>query len=624
LPRTTTVLIALFAVALLLVRSASASDAAYERDLVDRVQAAFVSPHVPAGEHICVSPLLLEIRLAWPNLTEVTKAAISSAVLFDRPVLPEQYDTPDGHFRIHFTRTGTDSVNMSFGVGPGNVPTYVLNCADIFRHVVAKQIDTLGFRFPVSDQMGRPGEDPRFDIYLVKLPNIYYGLSYPDTVINNGPGNAWWATSFMELQSDFTKIIGYEDRPFDAMAVTVAHEFHHSEQWSYDAFEAEYREVSGEIKAYSWWLETSAVAMEEITYDGINDYYGYLHYFFDNPGMSLRAFANDASVEGQHPYASCIWVLYLIQHFHDESLLRQIWEECGKVDGFNTFAAFDTVLVHKGTTLHDAWAEFLVWNYFTGTRTAPWSYEEASSYAMLKLSDSLAYDEFPAADTASGNDSPNLADEFGASYMRFRSPVSDTATTFRLIVTPQNPDDYQNWMIITAGVRGQLQPAIQTWDVFSTIEVPNWDSYDEILVIATPFVAHPTQTGLNRRLGFYFVVADTLSSGGSLTGIARIYSNPLALAPGAPAFFQVDVTRAQALPASLQIFTIDGREVRGGASGSDGDNRMFVEAARGRAPLIWNGTTANGDPVATGIYLALVRIGGKSELVKVAVKNQMR
>ncbi|HWO57501.1 MAG TPA: MXAN_6640 family putative metalloprotease, partial [bacterium] len=324
---------------LVFVPAARAADAAYERDLISRLEAAFA----PAGSVIvdgipvhrtCASPLLLETRLRWPDLSAATRAQIAGVVDFDRPALPELYDTPDGLFRIHYTRTGSDSVNLSFGIGPGNVPNYVLNCAEILERVVAKQIDTLGFRFPVSDQIPRPGENPRFDIYFVSLANSFYGLTYPDTLVNNGPGNPWWATSWMELHSDYTKLAGYESRPFDAMEVTASHEFHHASQWSYDAFEAEERVEGGSLKSFPWWLEVSATAMEEIVFDDVNDYYGYLPFWFNNPNVSLRAFSNSASVDGLHPYASVIWALYLAQTQGPE-ILTEIWEEAGEVDGFN-------------------------------------------------------------------------------------------------------------------------------------------------------------------------------------------------------------------------------------------------------------------------------------------------
>ncbi len=610
------------------VPAARAADAAYERDLIARLEAAFT----PAGplavdgipvHRTCASPLLLETRLRWPDLSAATRARIAGVVAFDRPVLPEFYDTPDGLFRIHYARTGSDSVNLSFGIGPNNVPNYVLNCAEILKHAYAKQVDTLGFRAPVSDQIPRPGENPLFDVYFQMLSTTFYGLTYPDTLINNGAGNPWWATSWMVLHSDYTKLSGYESRPFDAMEVTAAHELNHAIQWSYDAFEAEERVEGGSLKSFPWWLEVSATAMEELVFDDVNDYYGYLPFWFNNPNVSLRAFSNSASVDGLHPYASVIWALYLAETQGPE-ILTEIWEEAGEVDGFNTFAAFDSVLTRRGTTFRDAWGEFLVWNYFTGDRAVSWNYDEAASYPEFDLPNSLRYDEFPVADTSDVSNYPKSPDELAAAYLRFGPVASDTALTFKIAVNPHQPANFGDWTVVTAGLTGTLKPDIQVWDIFETIEVPGWDAFDEILVIATPFKLQPTPEDFDRRLGFRFEVADTLNSGGTQTAIRKIYSNPLELSAGGEAVFQVDVSRADAVPVSLRIYTLDGREVRGGAKDNDAANLMHLEAGRTTATMRWNGTTSAGEPVATGIYLALVQFGNQSEVLKVAVKNRIQ
>lgn len=607
---------------------ASAADAAYERVLIDRVQSAFApsGPMVVEGievQRTCGSPLLLELQQRWPELSLAAQAQIAGLVAFDRPVLPEFYDTPDGQFRIHFARSGADSINMSFGVGAGNIPVYILNCAEILTHVAAKQVDTLGFRFPVSDAVPRPQEDPRFDVYFEALSSNFYGLTYPDTTINNGSGNAWWATSYMVLHSDYTKLTGYQNRPFDAMAVTVAHEFHHASQWSYDAFESEERVEGGSLRSFPWWLEASATAMEEIVYDHVNDYYGYLPFWFNNPNISLRAFSSSASADGLHPYASCIWPLYLAERF-GPGILQEIWQECGEVDGFNTFAAFNTVLANRNTTFRQEWSEFLVWNYFTGPRAAAWNFPEAAQFPSFELPDTLRYSSFPVSDTSTQLNYPKSPDELAAAYMRFESLPSDTPTTFRIVFNAHAPTSFEEWTVVTAGISGLLKPTILTHNIFSTIEVSNWNSFDEILVIATPFKSNPVQTQFDRRLAFRFEVSDTLTPGGTKTAIQRIFSNPLVLTGASGAAFEVEVLRATAVPVSMRIFTIDGKEVRGGEKDNNATNQLYVQAGRSSPRMKWDGTTSGGETVATGVYLALVQIGDVTEVVKVAVKNQSR
>ena len=611
-------------------QSAFASTAVYERDLIDRVQAAFgnqMAPSTgdrgigPAGLR-CGTPLLMEIKWAWPNLTEPTRAAIANMVQLSRPTLAEYYDTPDGHFRVHFSRTGTDAINMSYGVGDGNVPVYILNCAHILSQVVQKEIVDLGFRFPVSDSVPRHGEDPRFDIYFQALGSTFYGLTYPDTIINNGLGKAFWASSYMVLHSDYSTLQGYQNHPFDAMAVTVAHEFHHACQWTYDAFEAEERTVGGSEQLFPWWLELSAVAMEDVVFDSINDYYAYLPWFFNYPGVSLRAFAHGTSTDAFHPYGSAVWGLFLAKKY-GPTVLREIWEACGQKPGFNTFEAYQQVISSHGSSFRQAWAEFLVWNFYTGSRATDWAYHDGHDYPLIFAPVSQQYATFPVSDTASASGYPLPADEFAAAYMRFVAPHSDTALTFRFELSPYQPSDFSQWMVVTAGVKGQLEPIIQTWDGSAEVVVPQWNSYDELLVIATPFKSNPTQDVLDRNLGFYFNVSDSLAERSSVTEIRKIYSNPLVLgADGSGAPFQVEVARAQSVPVTMRVFTLDGHEVRGGKDDTDDSNQLYKEAGRSNVTMTWNGTTRDGHPVAHGIYLALLQIGDHHELVKVAVESQ--
>jgi hypothetical protein len=231
---------------------------------------------------------------------------------------------------------------------------------------------------------------------------------------------------------------------------------------------------------------------------------------------------------------------------------------------------------------------------------------------------------YPVKDTSNQLEYPKSPDEFAAAYMRFESLPSDTPTTFKIAFNSYLNSGYsdEDWMVVTAGLAGQIKPEILSHPIHSTIEVPNWDNFEEILVIATPFKALPVQTDFDRRLGFRFEVADTLSSGDGQSAIRKISSNPLVLSASGETLFKVEVSRATAVPVTLHIYTLDGKEVRGGEDDNDATNRMYAEPGLSNPEMTWNGTTSAGAPVATGVYLALVQIGDYSEVVKVAVKNQ--
>lgn len=602
--------------------SVFAADAQYEAQLIDRVEHAFGSGAYaasaePAQTIKCGTPLVYEVFTEWPNLSEATRTRLRATISDDRPSLDETYDfsTPEGSFRIHYTRTGNDSVDMNYGVGEGNVPNYVLTCAAYIDTVVSKEVTEIGYLFPISDQMGKPGEDPRFDIYFTDLGQRFYGITYPETIVGPpSPGYGARLTSWMNLNSDFKQIPGYTTRPFQAMAVTIAHEFHHSIQWSYDAAEAEIRNGS---QVYSWFFELTSTYIEDVVFDYVNDYYSYLDYFYGVPWMSLRMFVpasgSGTFSEQLHCYAEAVFGLYLSQKYGD-GLMREVWENCAAIAGFNTFRALDDALHAHGSSFADAWAEFLVWNYFTGSRAKSWSFEEGENYPEIADEEVLEYDEYPVNGVTSSVSPPRSPDELGATYLRFIPGVSSENEAFTMQLTP---DGFNEWMVVTAGLKTGLEPEITyTRDIFNPVTVPAWSQFDQLLVIASPFRESYNQDDFARSLEFGYEV-DSLASGPQEYGIKKVYSNPLTMAAGSgDEPFQVDVALAQPVDVSMFIYTPSGQLVRGGKQ--DG---MAVDAGPRSVRLRWTGVNREDRRVASGIYLALVKIGDKHEVIKVAVIN---
>jgi len=611
------------------------ADRSYEEGLIARVEATFGAETRTAagtapeagGVIKCGTPLAYEIRMSWPNLSESARKKIAVLVRHERPTLDEYYDhdMPGGHFRIHFTRTGKNSVNMTFGVGPGNVPNYVLRCAAFLDTVVQTEVTTLGYRFPVSDQEGRPQEDPRYDIYMTDIGGQVYGMAWIDTTLFRPDVNVYWATSWMEISNDYTQLPWYQDRPFDAMAVTLAHEFFHAVQYTYDAFEAEYRDahLSEPCCFYSWFHELSSTWMEDVVFDRVNDYRFYLPNFLHYPWLSLRVFRG-SNTEQQHPYASCLWGKFVTERY-DINVMRDIWERCGAKAGFNTFDAFDWALNKRGTSFASAWAEFLVWNYFTGSRWRSWSYQEGADFPLHRpglpdfdgqISDSLVayHSGFPVEDSTSPSRPAYNSDELGGTYISFLPPPpSDTAVDFHFQMTP---DDFDQWMIVTAGIKAAGKPDISyRTDIFEPATVPNWTEYNEVLVVVSPFKSTPTQDVLDRNLSFHYAVRDTFESQKGIS--TTVYSNPLVLgASGESPRFQVDVSLEKSLPVSMHVYTVDGILVRGAP-----DPGMSHAAGSRRVSLLWDGTNRDRKAVASGVYLALVQIGDKREVIKIAVRN---
>ncbi|MEW6051077.1 MAG: MXAN_6640 family putative metalloprotease [Candidatus Zixiibacteriota bacterium] len=314
-----------------------------------------------------------------------------------RPVLPLSFNSPSGWFKIHYDVAGDNAVYQANVDNNSNgIPDFVDGVARIADSVRAHEVTLLGYPAPPSDSFYIQGDDARYDIYLLNLSPNFYGLAYMDSVRIDGPGTLR-ATSFIELDNDYQQIPSYASRPLDAVRVTVAHEYFHAVQFGMDYTEAEDYNLSF-VKRY--WMEMSATWMEEEIYDGINDYYAYLPYFFNQPTVSLQQFKGFTDL---HPYGSMVWPLYLAEQFGPD-IIRDIWERCAQMGigpqvwaaanaSIDSISSIDTLVTPK-SDLPIAFREFALWNYYTGNRAslapAGVGYPERSAYPAIP-DDKMAY-----------------------------------------------------------------------------------------------------------------------------------------------------------------------------------------------------------------------------------------
>lgn len=334
-----------------------------------------------------------------------------------RPVLSDSVASPEGWFRIHYTKTGVDSCYQpNVDSDLDGVPDYVEAVAIIADSCYRKAVIDMGYPPAPRDDFYPSGGDSLYDIYLVALPGNYYGLTFLDSVQIGGFGSLE-ATSFIELDNDYRQLFGYADRPLDAVRVTLAHEYSHGIQFGMDFTEAE-----GFPSAFrGYWMEMSAVWMEEEQYDDLNDYYGYLPYYFRDPTISMQRFL---SIGDNHAYASAVFPMYLSQTY-DQSIVKDIWQRCRDLgQGHQFWVATDLELLERSSNavnLPIAFREFALWNYFTGVRSdiAPndIGYEEKRNYPTI-IDDSIeVHSSYPVVESFQNNRSEPQHNAAG--YMRF-------------------------------------------------------------------------------------------------------------------------------------------------------------------------------------------------------------
>jgi hypothetical protein len=303
-----------------------------------------------------------------------------------RPVLDLTYDSPAGHFKIHYTVTGDSAVYYpGVDMDQDGVPDYVNGVAAIADSVYENIVSGLGFPPPPVDTLCEGGGDARYDIYILALPSTVFGLTYADTacaeIDTTGIKNLMVVPAFLEIDNDYQHISAYRNRPLDAVRVTVAHEFFHAIQFGMDWTEWE----------NLYWMEMSATWMEEHLYDHINDFYAYLPFFYETPRTSIQQFAGSLDF---HPYASVVFPLFLSEYYSPE-IIRSIWEYCadlGVGGDFLVAAQLAIDSISGGTeSFGTAFAEFALWNYFTGSR-ASWAPDGVGYSERGHFSTEIPYD----------------------------------------------------------------------------------------------------------------------------------------------------------------------------------------------------------------------------------------
>jgi hypothetical protein len=560
--------------------------------------------------HKCGTPLVME-ALHYHNKYG---AALGFGDYFFRPSeteFPNTFDSPAGYFKIHYTteQGARHQVNLDYGDGNSNgVPDYVEIVARIADSVWVHHVDELGYHEPLNDANYEWGGDSRYDIYLKNLSPSYYGITWSDGQLL---GNGYQTTSFMELRNHYEVLPHYSEKPIDALQVTMAHEFFHAIHFWYDATEDV--EETVEFKPNRFWLEVSAVWMEEETYDEVDDYYYYLREYMPFVHRSLRFWDNTSL----YPYGAGIFAIYLSEAF-DRDIIRTIWEKCGEVPGSNfLFGAIQEAIAEhsNGTrTFDDVFAEYARWLFFTGTRK-PHFFEEGGNYMMIPDSDTLGVDiirpyiryvkQYPTEVTRDYSFFPN---SLGINYIVFDVTAVDSGFSildFKGVTSTPEP---VGWRISVMGYN-RFDPSIPVWVADSlyrnrdVIIVDNIEGFTDIVVV--PVTTNPYYNKISNSY-FFDVVGGTRDINEHT--IHSPYPSPFELSKHTE--LRVPVDLAADAVAKMDVFT------------AAGEHLYSTEAEgvqNGQVVLRWDGRTEHEQEVASGVYVLLLQINGETDTRKVLV-----
>jgi hypothetical protein len=465
-----------------------------------------------------------------------------------------------GGFRVHYDTIGVDAAAMLDSLNrriPGSAHEFADSVLAILAYVHPLQTAQLGYAAPQADSDS--GGSAEYDVYVMELGNLY-GYTTPDVAILSGDT----ATTFVTIDNDFSFVVPAANKGMPALRVTLAHEYQHSIQ----------------LGRYSYWFEDvylyemAATWMEEVAYTDVNDYYNYLNAtwgHFRNPATHLL------SGDNLIMYSRSIWPLYLQKRFGTD-VMRSIWEQTRLS---RPPEAMDRALRGRQSSLSDAFAEWTLWNYFTGPRadTAAY-YHEGIAYPLIaqsrvtftgprEIADSLRSYAARYFEVYSGADTSTIV-AVNTDYSGGTSVSPYQAYTLSLATT--NPDGtyLRAGESLYARVRGAVPSDWTSWAIW-----------------------------------------DTTISGGNAVLLAEATPFPNPFRPDGTNEVHIPVNVSAEVKATLAVFSTSFERI----ATVEGTTSLF----NGTQVVLWDGTTDRGVPAGSGVYIFVITLPDRTLTGKVAV-----
>lgn len=279
-----------------------------------------------------LTPLLRQLALQLPDLrgAERRQAAALLARPTDGAADPQQngYDVPEApnspqcspNFCVHFTATGPDAPAAT-DTNANGVPDFVEVVISTSENVHTVENGQLGWQEPKSDGTAGGG-DGQTDVYLKQLAGRgLYGYAAPDP--DQDPfASANSVYSYLVLDNDYAR----EDfpsyaSPLTPLQVTMAHEYNHVLQFTYD------------FNQDTWMLESTATWMEGKVYPEAFDYLQYVPGWTRLTTLPLTTFngLDQSDPRNVKVYGTAVWNKWLDERY-GQQVVRGAFEDSLKTD----------------------------------------------------------------------------------------------------------------------------------------------------------------------------------------------------------------------------------------------------------------------------------------------------
>jgi hypothetical protein len=261
-----------------------------------------------------LTPALVQLARALPRLPRAQRRV-------GRGLLARPTDSPDpddeaysseemahlasdctAHFCVHWIDdAGFANAPDLADLAPANgLPDYVDAVEAASEEVHSIENGTLGWRAPKPD--GARGGGPKTDIYLADIGDSnLFGYASPDAGQTSRKRFA-----YLVIDDDYASPQFPGTTPLTDAEVTLAHEYNHVLQFSYNTLQD------------VWFMESTATWIEDQVFGAVNDYVRYLDRWNDRVQIPLTR----SNVKF---YGSAVWNHWLA-HRYGASIVRSAWE----------------------------------------------------------------------------------------------------------------------------------------------------------------------------------------------------------------------------------------------------------------------------------------------------------
>jgi hypothetical protein len=494
-----------------------------------------------------------------------------------RPTLPYYSDTE--HFRIWYDTSGIDSI---YG-WPDT--TYLHVCKMSAERSWRTLVDTFGFRPPPPDGAGGN------DLYDIYIQDENLGQTLHGWPVEGYPPNDY--TSYILIHNDWEWFPWRT--PLEMGRLIVAHEFGHAVQLAHQA------------TSEGWWNEGSALWGSELMNGDLDDYMlprwgsGYE----DIPPITYtlgRPYEQLDLQEYPYWYSRVLWSFYLSEAFGD-SIIPELWHYMEENPlSANEIPSMTVVLASHGVDFEDAFEEYCIWNWFTGDRDDGNHYEEGGNPGWPEATPQAVYSTFPVVDGSP----PDTCrpDHLACNYMHFER---GSAADEMLRITYDGPSlaSVPNAAHVTylddslnSFYYGEIP--LSPWGN-GEIDVEGFDGMNLVCLV----VVNVSQATDNMN---YTVDAELIPTGvpdAEVFCLSDAVPNPFTT--GTEIAYTIPVCSARV---ELSIYDVAGRLVTTLVDG---------EVDVGTSVVAWDGTDADGERAASGIYFARLRAGNQTDAQKVVL-----